>query len=536
MDDCRMTNKFERPDYYERFMPLELPETLTPFIYANAGTMNHRVAGDSPYNVFCAYNSEVVADDVIVVGDDATRRYVLVGATTAMRSLTHLSAVWRGRLFRGVRVWQPEISEGAEPEKIVIWEGDDWRDLLRRYGDEVAREMKAAPPPPGAANLTGYCSWYYYYDDVTEKDFLENVATLAGMASSPFKARFVQIDAGYETFQGDWLDRDASWPTPLDEIARRIRAGGMEAGIWTMPFHASTASRVFRDHPGWFVKGPDGKPLVARGWFEPPDDLWATLDTTQEAVLDHLRHVFRTFREWGYTYFKMDGLGFALLDGVRSDPGATSVSAFRLGLRAIREAVPDSFLLACSQHFLPCVGLVDGARFSDDTHASTGPILSAFNQTAARFWMFDRFYWADPDCIIVRTDRGTNTPGESRISALSGIMTGVAITSDNLALVPDDRLALLGRAATLRMRDVKPSMAHANFGRHRWPMEFTGTVEGRPAVALVNLLDQPQTWKIAELDGFCGSVCEELLHPLGKIRGEITLQPRDAALLVQGAG
>ncbi len=81
--------------YYERLLTLDMPATAN-FIYSHAGTMNKRCVGDTMYPWFCAYNSEVVADDVVVVGDTATSRYVLVGALTAFRSLTHLSVVWRG--------------------------------------------------------------------------------------------------------------------------------------------------------------------------------------------------------------------------------------------------------------------------------------------------------------------------------------------------------------------------------------------------------------------------------------------------------
>ena len=525
-------SEFRKVSYFERLIPLSLPESAA-FVYANANTMNYRVTHEPTFQNISSYNSETVSDDVIVVGDAWSSRYVLAGAVTCFRSLTHFSAVWRGRRLREIKVWQPEIKEGETPEEIVVLEGNDWRKLLCQYADRVAEAMKAIRPAPDAGNVKGYCSWYYYYKGVTEKDFLENVDTLAKLQSSPFKARYVQIDDGYQTFQGDWNDQDASWPTPLSEIAKRITDGGMEAGIWTMPFHASTASRVFRDHPDWFVKGADGKPLVAQGWSPPPDHLWATLDTTQDAVLEHLRNIFRTFRKWGYTYFKMDGLGFALTDGVRSDPNATSVSAFRKGLQAIRDAVPDSFLLACSQHFMPCVGLVHGARFSDDTAANARAIITAFNQTLSRFWMMDRYYWADPDCLIVRTDRGTNTFGESRISALSGILTGFALTSDNLALVPPERLALLNKAATIRMRDVRPANGALNQWLRPWPTAFAGTIDGHPAAALVNISEEPMTWKLKEFEGLGeSSAFEELLQGTDLASGEITVPPHDAALVV----
>ena len=85
-------HELRKIDYYERLVTLDMPASAG-FIYNHAGTMNQRSCNDSLYTTFSAYNSEVVADDVIVVGDAATSKYVLVGALTAFRSLTHLSVV-----------------------------------------------------------------------------------------------------------------------------------------------------------------------------------------------------------------------------------------------------------------------------------------------------------------------------------------------------------------------------------------------------------------------------------------------------------
>ena len=519
---------------YIRVLPLRnrLPEGSS-FVYRSAGTMNERAVGERYYTNFCAYNSEIVSDDVIVVGDLGAHRFLLAGALTANRSLTHFAAVWRGRRLTEIRVMQPQLAaDDPNPEPILVMEGEDWRELLAEYGRRVVAAYGATPRDPARPSVFGYCTWYYYYTHVTERDLLENVDALAAHRDV-FPARYVQIDDGYQTFQGDWNDQDASWPTPLKDIAARIRAAGMEAGIWTMPFHASTASRVFRDHPEWFVQGPDGKPLVAKGWSAPPDDMWATLDTTRDDVLEHLRTIFRTFREWGYTYFKMDGLGFALLDGIRHDRAATPVSAFRRGLQAIREAVPDSFLLGCSQHFLPCVGLCDGVRFSEDTHADHGTIVRATECTLGRFWMFP-WYEADPDCLIARQDRGTVTPGEARISVLGGILTGFCLTSDNLSTMTPDRLAILGKSATLRMRDVRPAY---HVRSDEWPRLYLGTVDGRPACAVVNYGDAPYEVRKADIEGMDPAAAfEEVLADAGPLAGDtFTVPPHDGWIVVQKA-
>ncbi len=511
---------------YCREVPLNLPPPAV-FMYRESNNMTIR---NEPPSVFITsgFDTEFNSDDVIVVGNHWEKKYVLVGALTAHRSLTFLTLIHKGSNMHCIEVRQPDILEGEEPEEVAVLEGDDWRKLLKQYADLVAEKMHA-PKLDTSKNLTGYCTWYYYYKDVTEANFLENLEAMKNHLDSCYKAQVIQIDDGYQTFQGDWNDQDSSWPTPLCEIAKRITDAGMIAGIWLMPFQASTASRVFREHPDWFVKDENGQPKVAAGWSPAPDHLWACLDTTQPAVQEHLVKVFKTFRSWGFTYFKMDGLGFGLMPGKRADANATPVSAFRQGLKAIREAVPDSILLGCCPPFMACMGYIDSARVSGDTAANWPAIRDAMHAVTSRWWMYDKFFRCDPDTLMARQDRSVATVGEARISVLTGIMTGVSITSDNLSTIDKDRLELLGRGANIRMRDVEPLL----FDPNTWPRVFTGTVNGVKAVAVINDQDKDLEYKFEDLALDPEKDAEEVLHPLGYRKYVITVKAHDAVLLLQ---
>jgi alpha-galactosidase len=144
--------------------------------------------------------------------------------------------------------------------------------------------------------------------------------------------------------------------------------------------------------------------------------------------------------------------------------------------------------------------------------------------------MFDRMFRCDPDVVIARQDRGKQTLGESRISALGGIMTGISLTSDNLSVIDPDRLELLGRAANIRMRDMKPF--NWNLSRP-WPDVFTGTVDGRRAVAIANDSDQWKEYRFDEIALDPAQDAEEILHPSGKRKYTVAVAPHDAVLLVQ---
>ena len=381
---------------------------------------------------------------------------------TCRRSPTYLTAVYRSRSLREIRVVQPDLREGDESEEIVALRGDDWRALLRRYGELCAERMGARPAsrePPA-----GWCSWYCHGATVSERDVLAAADALAA-SRAEFPARVVQIDSGYQRRDGDWTGALADgWPSPLAATAAAIRERGLEAGLWTAPFHAAPESEIFRAHPEWFVRGRDGAPLLVRGFTSP---LWATLDASRPDVCAHLAGTFRTLRGWGFSYFKLDALGFAIPDGVFADPAATPVSALRAGLAAIREAVPDAWILGCGAHHLATLGLVDANRMGCDTAAGSVPkIEHAALQTLAKFWTFGRWFAPDPDVAVVR---GSVPDGAARISALAAILTGCAVSGDRVETLPPERLALLGRAARIRVRDIRPGAA---VEPSRWPRLF----------------------------------------------------------------
>lgn len=522
---------------YRACLPLNLPPQAG-FIYRSNNNMCPQFAG-SPLTWTSGFNCDYSSHDVVVVGNPGTKEYVLVGALTAHRSLSYFTVRRRSGRMTSILVEQPEIKPGEEPEKIVVKYGEDWRQLLVEYAEESAQAM-GVKPIDASSNLIGYCTWYYYYAGVSEKNFLDNVDALAAHPASPYSRGVAQIDDGYQTFQGDWLDQDESWPTPLEEIAKRTAAAGLVPGIWLMPMVASTASRVFREHPDWFVKNDSGEPFVFAGWSPAPDHLWACIDATLPAVQEHLTHVFQTFWKWGFRYFKMDGLGFGLPEGRRHDPNATAVSAFRLAMKTIREAVPEGHLLGCCPPYMACLGYCDSCRVSGDTartwtdhphsNCDENPgacnIKNAYHATMGNWWMYDRWFRADPDTLMARQDNAWYTLGEARVSVLTGILTGVTITSDNLGTIDPMRLALLDFAAKTRLEDVRPR----NWGAYSWCQMWEGTIDGKHAVAIVNDTDFPKTFALSDA-GFEGE-CDELLQGLGVIKGELTLDAHDAALVV----
>ena len=77
--------------------------------------------------------------------------------------------------------------------------------------------------------LSGWCSWYHFFERVSEADVLRNLEALAA-ARPEIAVDVVQIDDGYQRAIGDWLETNAKFPRGLAPLAAEIRAAGFIAG------------------------------------------------------------------------------------------------------------------------------------------------------------------------------------------------------------------------------------------------------------------------------------------------------------------
>lgn len=359
-------------------------------------------------------------------------------------------------------------AEEITSEPLMIVAGDDANVLLERWADELGSRQAARVPerPP-----SGWCSWYFYFTSVTGPDIEGNLAAIDRLgASSGSASRFdyVMVDDGHQFRIGDWLHTNSKFPRGMAEYARDIMATGRDAGIWIAPFVADPRSRLFKEHPDWFVRKTGSGRYLTPLW----NPLWnrvrsmRVLDTTNPEALAHLEEVARTIRhDWGYRILKLDFLYCAALEGVRHDGDATLATTLRLGLEAIRRgAGEDAFLLGCGCPLGPAVGIVDGMRIGSDVapywdlraqrlasrDEAGATTRVAIRNTLTRAFMHQRLWSNDPDCVMVRTDRTRLTDAEVRSLAVAvGLTDGMIVSSDRMETVPKDRLGLFDKVHEL---------------------------------------------------------------------------------------
>ena len=403
------------------------------------------------------------SNDVGVLHDPASGRALLAGVITARDFLTEtfVDAPARALSVRchadGIAV---ELGETVWSERVLIDVCDGPLAQLDRYGDALGREMGARVP---ATVPSGWCSWYYFFTEVTEDDILRNLGFLERHRRE-LPIDTVQIDDGYQADIGDWLTVNDKFPRGMDFLAREIKAAGFRPGIWLAPFLLAESSRTFAEHPDWVVRGEDGAPVLAQeNWRR---NNWG-IDGSHPAARAWLTDLFRNVCDgWGYEYVKIDFLFGAAVAGRRLDPAATRARAYRQALAAVREGVgPERFILGCGSLMAPSVGFFDGNRIGPDvapwwrfltTEDRTSPASrprspddnlsaeTAIRNTLTRSWMHGRLWANDTDCVLVRDDRTKLTLDEVRsLAAAVGLSAGMVLASDDSEKLPPERLEIL---------------------------------------------------------------------------------------------
>jgi len=228
-------------------------------------------------------------------------------------------------------------------------------------------------------------------------------------------------------------------------VLQAIRKQGFEPAIWVAPFIAEAGSHVFQQHPDWFMKGEDGKPLPAsavtfQGWRRGP---WYALDGTNPEVQKHLESVFRTMRdEWGVTYFKLDANFWGAMHGGKlHDPHATRIEAYRRGMQAVLKGARDSFILGCNHPIWPSIGLIHGSRSSNDIKRTWDRVKTTAQQNLLRAWQNGRLWWNDPDAVCLSGD----LPENEYVFHATAIYAsgGMLLSGDDLTTLPEPRVAML---------------------------------------------------------------------------------------------
>ncbi len=281
------------------------------------------------------------------------------------------------------------------------WELEEFTVLCGAYRNRLfsalAEGINRNHPPRVYPEIpSGWCS-YYCMRRMTAEALIENAYAMAQRIP---ELKRIQIDGGYEAYNGDWLTARPSLGADMNTICNGIRKMGVEPAGYISPFIVETESTVFKEHPDWLVKDEHGNPYNEIGH----NRKWYMMDGSHPEVQNYFRHIAKVMHDqWGIRYFKLDFLAYgALPGGYRYDKNATRIEAFRMGIKAIVDEVGhDSFILGCNAPFWPILGLIHGNRVTNDILRDWKHVSGNARELFWRNWQNGTLWFNDPDCIVL---------------------------------------------------------------------------------------------------------------------------------------
>jgi alpha-galactosidase len=329
------------------------------------------------------------------------------------------------------------LSESRLEGRYESGEGDwflargDETAVFSEYAAELGKRFgpKTNKPAPRI-----WSSWYSLYAAIDESLLHK---TFEGLGDLPFDV--LQVDDGWQLKVGDW-QANPKFPSGMAALADKIRATGRKAGLWLAPLIAVRSSRLFHEHPDWFLRD-EGRRLVSAGhnWGE---QLHA-LDTTQPAVRAWLAALMRQVRAWGFDFLKLDFLYGGGLPGKRHRE-VRREAAYRGSLELLRDAMgADAYFLACGAPIVASLGLCDALRAGPDVAGAWedrrdavllyNPTIpgarNAIRTTVNRLWI-EPLVQVDPDVAFFASKGNSLTGEQKRLLQDLALICNFKATSD----------------------------------------------------------------------------------------------------------
>lgn len=394
-----------------------------------------------------------------------------------------------------------KIEEASEALLSIRIKNDYFKNRYMPY--YKALDRKRCPKAP-----TGWMSWNTYFDKADAEDNL-NEAKIGKKYLQPFGCEFWSI----ESWQGnsdqlpvcDFYNMDLEvnekqFPKGMKKLADDIRALGFRPGLWMAPF--GTGNKAFYNaHKDWFLHYKDGSPIHSwNGQY--------TLDPTVAEARAYLKKIFGiASHEWGYEFFKIDGMsgrdhGYCAHLYERPEVRAcfkepSCPTPFELCVQAFREGIGDDrVLLACQGHTSgPEPRYADAARLGADIVHPNEPVkwANVLNQgrcTLNQIFTHNITLVGDPDTLLVHDLPLEEARTSATIVALPGQLT---FFGDKLAGLSGEQMKILQQ--TLPVADVRPAVLYPHFSMLPvWNLHVSHEKLGDyNVVALFNWSDDAQT-------------------------------------------
>jgi alpha-galactosidase len=420
----------------------------------------------------------------VVIGNEATgvlkRTSVFWNSDNICAGLTHKDARFAFRKwikpnesFETPQVFTMVYNNCKDPNEIL---NTAVPDFVRKHMGIRLSELEEKP-------TFVYNTWVPFSANINEKLIMELVKSAADAGMKEFI-----IDDGWQDSYGDWGIDKTKFPNGLKPVFDYIKSLGMKPGLWISLGSASKSSKVYKEHPEWFLRDKNGK--LANNHIDGEDfDIVSACFST--GWKDYIKGILlKLTLDYGLEYMKLD---FAVVtsayifDKERSGCYATDHPGHKDHSESLYtnyqqtwtlldelHAVKPNLFIDCTFEAMGGLQLIDYALLK---HAE-GDWLSNFNgptseQTDLR--VRNMAWWRSPaipsTALVIGNPEMQDKNWDMHIKSLAGTLP--IMLGDPRKLTADDLKKYRGYADWLQLMEKRYGMMSyrqdlANFGE---PME-----------------------------------------------------------------
>ncbi len=391
--------------------------------------------------------------EVTAVFDNESRRGIVAGSVTHDTWKTGIKVRQGGMnvvvefsVYGGVTSPQTRDTlphgyvSGREVTSPRVFVGcfEDYRDGLEAYG--TANGIIAPPLEWDHGVPMGWNSWSAVADKVNYEIYTD---------ASDFVKEYLQ-DNSFSEDGVVYINFDSFWDNlsekELKDAAQYVRDNGQIPGIYMTPF------AYWNTAPSGAVPGTNNR----YGWLDvvlkdeegvilPPVDGALSVDPTHPGILMNLEYQLNRFREWGFSYVKMDFMSHGAREGHFYEEGITTgIQAYNYGLQKIHEVLKEElekqeFFISFSIAPIFPGQYAHGRRISCDVFGTIDSTEYQLNSLTYGWWLNGTVYpFCDPDHIVLYNSfnhRQEILFNEGLSRYISAAITGtVMIDSDDLRM------------------------------------------------------------------------------------------------------
>jgi len=254
---------------------------------------------------------------------------------------------------------------------------------------------------------------------------------------------------------GDYFDIDEKrFPNGMKGLADIIKDNGYKAGIWIAPFVAEKKSKLYKEHPNWFLQRTFHLKVV--GGYNPSwSSKYYVLDIYNEEAYHYITDLFKTlFYEWGFDVAYID-LIYAAAVEARIDKTRAEIMRDVSGF--INKACKGKTVIVSSTpigsafgEYEYCKTSVDNAPFWEDIVMKSFGFKervsteNALNTTIARRYLNkNMFHSISASFFIGSEDTKLTLLEKHTLLVLNSLLSSSTIISDQIESYDDIELALL---------------------------------------------------------------------------------------------